>query len=324
MTQATDSQVDSFFPISLHSLRMDTVLPFDLFLRHESTQKYVLYRNRSLPFTEEVRVNLGRSGTHELHVPRPQRDDYFEYASQEIRSVVDDESLSSDEKSQAVYRTTTVIMEDLFVTPRSSSRIEQAKTAIHATVDLMLQDEAATRRLMFLTNHDYYTYTHSVNVTIFSTALAQRVFESEIDQHDFQMLGEGFLLHDLGKSTIPPSIINKPGKLDEREWALMRTHPEVGYRMLKDASKLTETIECIVLQHHERMDGTGYPYGLSADDIHPYARVCAIADVFDALTTVRSYRDPLPTFEALKLMRDGMGNHFDWDFFGEFVKLFRV
>jgi HD-GYP domain-containing protein (c-di-GMP phosphodiesterase class II) len=315
--------MESYFSISLHSLSLDSVLTFDLYLNHASTGKHVLYRHRDTPFTEEVRHNLNQNDVRELHVPREQRDDYFEYASQKIRVVIQDQTLSRAEKSQAVYKTTSLIMEDLFVTPRSSIRIKQAKQAINHTVDFMLKDEESTRSLIFLTSHDYYTYTHSVNVTLFATALAQRVFASELESHDFTEIGEGFLLHDIGKSTISPSIINKPGKLNDAEWGMMRRHPEEGHRILTETSQLTGTIEKIVLQHHERMDGKGYPFGLVGSQIHPYARVCAIADVFDAITTVRSYRDPLSTFDALAVMRNDMGNHFDWDYFNEFVKLFR-
>ncbi|MCG3197364.1 MAG: HD-GYP domain-containing protein [Candidatus Omnitrophica bacterium] len=322
MTAEAQQPVESLFPISLHSLRLDTVLTFELYLKHASG-KQVLYRAKDIPFTEEVRSSLIANGVAELYVPRSQRDDYFEYASHEIKAVVADPKMPVVEKAQAVYKVTTSIMEDLFVTPKSSERIRQAKTAIHHTVNFMLENQEATRSLMFLTHHDYYTYTHSVNVTIFSTALAQRVFETETETPDFRLLGEGFLLHDIGKSTIPASIINKPGKLTDAEWALMRTHPEAGRRILKETKTLNEIIEKIVLQHHERMDGKGYPFGLKGDEIEPAARVCAIADVFDAITTVRSYRDPLPTFEALKVMRNDMGNHFDWNYFDQFVVLFR-
>ncbi len=322
MTAAPSGSAESLFPISLHSLRLDTVLTFELFLKH-AAGKQVLYRTKNIPFSEDVRDSLLANGVTELYVPRSQRDDYFEYASHEIKSVVSDPKLPVAEKALAVYKVTTSIMEDLFVTPKSSNRIRQAKTAIHHTVHFMLENQEATRSLMFLTHHDYYTYTHSVNVTIFSTALAQRVFERETEPPDYLVLGEGFLLHDIGKSTIPASIINKPGKLTDSEWALMRTHPEAGHRILRETKTLNETIERVVLQHHERMDGKGYPFGLKGDEIHPTARVCAIADVFDAITTVRSYRDPLPTFEALKVMRNDMGNHFDWNYFDEFVFLFR-
>ena len=314
--------VESFFPISLTSLRIDSVPSFDLHLFQVASGKYVLYREKDIPFTEKVLTNLIDNRHTQLHVPRDQRDNYFDYSSRLVAAVIRDESIPISEKSEVVYNTTASIMEDLFITPRSSTRIRQAKDTMDNIVDYLAHDEEAARSMLFLTNHDYYTYTHSVNVAIFSTALAQRVFGNDHPDHDLKIMGEGFLLHDIGKSRIPAAIINKPGKLTTEEWALMKRHPEDGHRILIDTHQSAAVIDQIVLHHHERPDGTGYPFGLRLEEIHPYARVCCIADVFDAITTVRSYRDPLGTFDALRVMRDDMGDHFDWDFFNEFVLLF--
>ncbi|MCE7908258.1 MAG: HD domain-containing protein [Candidatus Omnitrophica bacterium] len=313
----------SFFPIQLQSLRVETVLPFPIFLRHASSGQYILYRSKNTSFTQDILQQLIDNRIEEIYVPRSERDEFFEYASREIRHVVRDPDMDSRQKAEVVYSTTTRIMEDLFATPRASRRLRQAKMAIHYSVEFILYDENATRNLLKLTSHDYYTYTHSVNVTIYALALARRVYSGELDRHNFKLLAEGFLLHDLGKSVIPASIINHPGKLNETQWNLMRQHPEIGRKILEETHQNNEVLDAIVYQHHERIDGKGYPRQISRTEIHPYARLCALADVFDAITTVRSYREPLTTFEALKTMKDTMGDHFDWDYFNEFVKLFR-
>ncbi len=310
------------FGISLSSLRLETILPFHLYIRHTSTGQFILYRHPQTPFTAEILQNLRDNEVQQVYVPRTERDEYFEYISREIKSVVHDKAVAPEKKARAVYDTTTSIMEDLFSTPRSSRRILQAKVTIHYAVDLLLQDEKAARKLLFFTNHDYYTYTHSVNVSLFGTALAHRLF-SNSPEHNLRLIAEGFLLHDIGKAAIPISIINSPGKLNETEWALMRRHPELGLAILRDTHQSNEVIEAIILEHHEHMDGRGYPHNKVGNAIHPYGRICAIADVFDAITTVRSYREPLSTFDALKVMRDEMGNHFDWSYFDQYVTLFK-
>jgi len=314
---------ESFFAISLSSLRIDSIPTFDLYIRHLSSPQLVLFREKSTPFTGRVLQNLIDNKHEQLFVPRDQRDDYFEYSSRLVADMVANDSVPAKEKSQVVYSTVTNIMEDLFATPRSSTRIRQARETVRTMVDFIVRDEQASRNLIFLTCHDYYTYTHSVNVSIFATTLAEKVLGPASTDHDLWVMGEGFLLHDIGKSMIPPSIINKPGKLNEHEWALMKQHPEQGRRILEETHQINQTIEVIVCDHHERPDGSGYPRGLVLEEIHPYAKICCIADVFDAMTTVRSYRDPLSTFDALAIMRDEMSAHFDRDFFNEFVMLFR-
>ena len=105
-------------------------------------------------------------------------------------------------------------------------------------------------------------------------------------------LGAGFFLHDLGKVKIDTAIINKPGKLTAEEMRQMRRHPNLGFTILSKTKQLSEECKLIVLQHHERNDGTGYPNGLRGDAIHIYCRLCSLADVYDALTSVRPYGSP--------------------------------
>jgi HD-GYP domain-containing protein (c-di-GMP phosphodiesterase class II) len=103
----------------------------------------------------------------------------------------------------------------------------------------------------------------------------------------------------------------------------MRTHPYQGYKILKEADELSEECEYIVLQHHERYDGKGYPKRLKGDEIHIYGRICCLADVFDALTAERSYKKPMSKFDALKLMRDEMQDFFSRDLLEPFILLFK-
>jgi HD-GYP domain-containing protein (c-di-GMP phosphodiesterase class II) len=162
---------------------------------------------------------------------------------------------------------------------------------------------------------------HSVNVGVYATALAKKIYTGKHD-HDMRELGAGFFLHDLGKIHVRPEIITKPGKLTPAEFDEMRKHPYESFEILKNTSQLSEECKVITLQHHEREDGTGYPFGLKGDEIHDYARICSIADVFDALTSKRSYREPLSAFGALQIMRDEMLGHFHMDMLRDFIMLF--
>jgi HD-GYP domain-containing protein (c-di-GMP phosphodiesterase class II) len=122
---------------------------------------------------------------------------------------------------------------------------------------------------------------------------------------------------------VDPDVINKPGRLTDAEMAHMRIHPYQGLKILKQANALSDECRCIVMQHHEYDDGTGYPKRLKGNEIHRYARICCIADVFDALTSERSYKRAMKPFDALKLMQQQMSEHFDKELFAEFVLLFK-
>jgi len=119
-------------------------------------------------------------------------------------------------------------------------------------------------------------------------------------------------MHDVGKIGIPDAILFKPGKLDENEWKIMKEHANIGYRILSDSdSGLLQAGSVIALTHHEKWDGSGYPAGLKGDNIPISGRICAVADVFDALTSKRPYKEPFPIDKTLQIMKEGRGSHFD-------------
>jgi HD-GYP domain-containing protein (c-di-GMP phosphodiesterase class II) len=143
----------------------------------------------------------------------------------------------------------------------------------------------------------------------------------DLNAHDMHEITAGFFLHDLGKVNIRPQVINKRGRLTDAEMRHVRTHPEKGYKLLEKAGEMTEEARVIILQHHERIDGSGYPKQLKGNQIHIYAKICSITDVFDALTAERSYKKGLPPFDALRLMKTKMAGQFDKNFFAAFVQL---
>ncbi|MFA6412793.1 MAG: HD-GYP domain-containing protein [Syntrophales bacterium] len=236
-----------------------------------------------------------------------------------LREMIRDPNLSPEKKAHAVQQHSQEMMKNLLESP-TAENIGEVMTTISEIVDLIVTDNETNNYLLNITSHDFTTYTHSVNVGILSISLVKALY-GQSDGHDMHALGAGFFLHDLGKTRIDLSIINKPGKLTDREFEKMRLHPEYGFEILRDADKLVKESRIIVLQHHERDDGSGYPLGIKGTDIHPYGRICSIADVYDALTSIRPYKTPMPPFEALWIMQKEMLHHFHRDVFERFVRL---
>jgi HD-GYP domain-containing protein (c-di-GMP phosphodiesterase class II) len=238
----------------------------------------------------------------------------------ELREAIHDKNLTPEKKSKVVYECSLELMGRLFEDPKTEN-IHEAKVGISEIVDLIISDDATASALLEITSYDYYTYTHSVNVGVFSVLLAKSLYRNS-DAHNMHELGAGFFLHDIGKVRIDPAIINKPGKLTDQEMNIMRSHPYQGHLILSETNQLTEECKVIVMQHHERQDGTGYPRRMKGEDIHPYGRICCIADVYDAITAERSYKKGMNTFNALKLMKEQLMNHFSREIFEAFVLLF--
>jgi putative nucleotidyltransferase with HDIG domain len=157
-------------------------------------------------------------------------------------------------------------------------------------------------------SYDNYTYSHSLNVGILSAMLAGEIGISRNRLEDLALCA---LMHDIGKIGIPDEIINKEGILSNEEYEVIKRHPKLGYDLLKDMTFLDSSSK-ILLQHHERIDGKGYPYGLEAHEIDKLAKILAVADAYDAMTTIRPYRvDKLTDEQAIVEFASHKNTQFD-------------
>lgn len=159
--------------------------------------------------------------------------------------------------------------------------------------------------------HDTYTFSHSVNVSVLAAMLATKL------NYPLKRLKEitlGGLLHDIGKIKIPNVILNKPGALSSTELELIKMHPEDGFRILSLSNQFSPEVMHIAFEHHEKIDGTGYPRNLTDNGIHEFSRIVAIADVYDALTSERAYKKPYKPYLAYNIMSKCSIGHFDADF----------
>jgi len=154
---------------------------------------------------------------------------------------------------------------------------------------------------------DEYTGEHIYRVEDLSGRVGKKV---ELSEERLEQLRYASTLHDIGKIGVPDSILGKPGKLTEEEWAEMEKHPEIGERIVRQVDRLKPAAK-IIGQHQEKYDGSGYPNGLEAEDITVEARIVAVADAWDAMRSNRPYRDALPKEEAIKELEENKGTQFD-------------
>ena len=168
-------------------------------------------------------------------------------------------------------------------------------------------------------SRDEYTGFHIQRISFYSTKIAEHL---GLSKDEVELIKYGSPLHDIGKLSIPDSILLKPAPLYEKEWEIMKMHTIIGAKILEDSKiKYLKVAEKIALLHHERWDGTGYPYGLKGKKIPLFARIVSIADVFDALTSDRPYRKALPVEIAFEIIKNEAGSHFDSELVEIFLKI---
>ncbi|MFC5471298.1 HD-GYP domain-containing protein [Cohnella suwonensis] len=177
--------------------------------------------------------------------------------------------------------------------------------------DLIYELRTNQRVLSLLTNvfvHDNYIFSHSINVAIYTLAMAVKAGYNEKQLNEIAI---GGVFHDIGKWRIPLDVLNKKGRLSPEEFDLIKNHPADGFELLRNQPGISLLSAHCAYQHHEKLDGSGYPRGLIGDEIHPYAKMMAVADVYDALTSSRSYRKAMLPHEAMEVLFAETNTHFD-------------
>jgi HD-GYP domain-containing protein (c-di-GMP phosphodiesterase class II) len=303
-----------YFPIRIASVPIGIPLPFDIYL--SISNKHVKFRKQGDVLTPDRLKNLKDHGGNQFFVPEDQRSFYV----QALKNIVHDPSTSSELKSKFIKESAFLHVNDLFTKENISEVVNESHNLVEEMVSFISSDIEAVSSLLRLSVHDYYTYNHCVDVAVYSIVLARKVFGE--DKKVLIAAGMGGLLHDIGKRKIDYNIINKTTKLTPEEWDEIKKHPGYGKEYLKEIPNIPEPTKCVVFEHHENFDGTGYPRGLKEDEINRLAKVVTIADVFDALTTNRSYHKAMPPSQALNTMFGMQPGKFDPTVFKSFNKNF--
>lgn len=309
-----------FFPVPTASLCVDTIADFDLYIMSHPGESPVLYRARDLPFDEEDRRRLEAGAVRTLYVQSAQEREFRRYVENNLKVILADNRIPLPERTEVLYGSAMQVVKDILDDPRAGEVLPRSRRMVENAVEFMFHEPTALQNMLKVTSYDYYTFTHSVNVFVFSLSLARRMGYTEGEVLQF---GCGTLLHDIGKCMIDPEIVNFPGKLTPEMFAEVKLHPVHGYTLLKSQGMRDGIDLDIVRHHHEKLTGKGYPDGLQGSDISPVVRISTAADIFDALTTRRSYREALKSFDALALMKAEMSRDLDGEVFRCLVGMMR-
>jgi putative nucleotidyltransferase with HDIG domain len=310
-----------YHPIDFKILNGDSDLSFNIYckIQNSGEDRYVLYASKEPEHREKVQ-NLLQSGElmEDLYIHEEDICLYFEHATNSLRDYVINSDASPEKKMAMVYDLSRDVTQQFFDANSSPEILRGSDQVVDLMGNCLESNELGFHGLSKIMEKDYYTYTHSINVGLLCMSFALKLGMPSDEVHE---LGLGGMLHDVGKSKIPKEIINKKGALTEDEFEMIIKHTESGEDVLIELGCYGEKVIQMVGQHHEKYDGEGYHRGLAGEDISLFARICKLTDVYDALTTRRSYKKSLKTLEALTIMKTQMGNEFDPKLLGSFIKM---
>lgn len=293
---------EKFYRIRVRSIYPDTPTEFNLYVYINN--RYVLYLHAGDKLTKEKLKTIESHPSAAFYILEKDFPIYKKY----IHSEVNNEKLDSLQKAVILRESSYALVEELFENPDVHKALDESKEIITSFVSFMEAVPEGMANLISLSSHDFYTYNHSLDVGIYCLGMAKML---NYNTRDLLEIGQGALFHDIGKRMVSVDIICKSGPLDDVEWAQMSRHPAFGLKILNEHPGIPDGIKAACFEHHENFLGTGYPQSLKGHEIHPYGKMVALADTYDALTTKRSYNKPMPPKEALNFMLQKLADRFD-------------
>jgi HD-GYP domain-containing protein (c-di-GMP phosphodiesterase class II) len=301
----SNESVDQYLPIAVETLSGDQDADFDLFF-HAQRGKPLLFRSRSVPLVDADLQRLFDSGVKTLLIGYSDRSAYEEHLHAQVDSG-GQQSLSG--KYALLTGSARSVFESALRGDSLAGMVGAAEQFGSQLADMFDEGQPILREMFDLMLHDYSTFTHSANVATYCVSIAQSWGNSA--RADLAQIAAGSLLHDIGKRGIPRRVLNAPRKLTAIEREAIQRHPQIGFEELSTDPALSWGQLMIVYQHHERIDGGGYPVGIVDDEIHPWAKICAVADVFDALTSNRPYHAAISAAQACDFLERRVETSFD-------------
>lgn len=293
-------------PIAVDTLCASDLLPFDLYVQGAKKGKPVLYRKRSYPLVQNDLEELAARGVHVLFISSG---DCTAYRDHLREKVLNNQEVAPAKRYEVLREATRAVLSESLSCGDSNTAMEVTGKVGRDMVRTVCDSQMILADLLRVMSFDYSTFTHAMNVATYSLLIAKRLRIG--DESVLIEIGQGALLHDLGKQYIPREILSKPGRLTEREQQIVRQHPTRGFLELCRRESMTWGPLMMVYQHHERCDGRGYPVGLTRPEIHEYARIAAIADVCDALMCDRTYRPSVLRSDVVEYLDCQAGRAFD-------------
>ncbi|MBA2115955.1 HD-GYP domain-containing protein [Bremerella alba] len=301
----------NFLPVPLALLCLTKELPVDVYWSLYQGAEPVLMRGHNIEIADDEFPKLLESGVETVFIPRDQADVFQKHLRENVQSILGNDEIPISQRMAFLNSTGRTMLQEVF----RSDNLDKTLASVHVISDhmttLITQNDVVAGELFHVLQHDYHTYTHSYNVASYAMLLAQGLGIQ--DEDELHSISIGGLLHDLGKLRIPNNILTKKERLTEAEWQTIKRHPTDGFTALANRADLSFDQLMMVYQHHEKLDGSGYPVGIDGDEINHFARICSVVDIFEALTSNRPYRNPNSTKEALEILDQMASSKLDGD-----------
>lgn len=317
----------NFFSISEELILTEIPIPYDLYINSSTLENKVHFVKafQRGEILSRIEIKQNKEKYYQFYLHENDRGHFLESLGKITEA-------SDLQKAEFIKESSIRYLDQIFSRKKELNTlalteiINECMSSVKAMVELIKgKDIIEVQKIISsVSYHDFYTYDHSINVSMYCISLFSTLKPSASDE-ETTMAGMAGLLHDIGKILIPTHVLNKPDKLDAEEMAVINRHPKIGYDLLANVKCKCEQVDLelirrVILEHHENFNGTGYPNKLDGAQIHMLSRLTSICDFFDAITTKRAYHQVLTVEKALALMSHAKGKKIDPKLFDVFAK----
>ena len=309
-----DKNETIYYKVPTSIYRPGDKVEHDVYFYH--LRNYVIFKSKSSVWSQVDAEKLINTQVDTLFIPFKSSKEHHQFLQDKLKNILSARDVPLQRKATVLYETADPILATVFTSPQSQELLSGASAYAKSCIQY-LNERGALPELIKLSSDSFSEHSHALHVSAYSVALAKRLnFQ---DQQTIFALGMGALLHDIGKSQIDPNILNKATELNDDEWLRIRQHPELGEKIMDSRQMVPILSRRIILEHHERVNGKGYPKGIKG--VHQLSRMVAIADVFTALCADKPYAKAMTPFDALKYMITTMPHEFDRQYLQTFISM---
>ena len=291
---------EQFQHFSVEAITDNSITDFDLFL--QVSDHVVLYGASGYRWYRRELTDLLKHGIDRFYIKPEDTQRAEMYQKLTLLPLVNKTQAPRD-RIVSIEQIGAEFTKCLYAGEITESCVDKARTLSNSLIDCIAEDKTCIQALSGLGDHDYYTFVHSMRVAAYTVSIAIEMGLQDKDR--LEELALGGIFHDIGKKSIPVELINKTGALTDDEWHRIRSHPELGLESI-DQSILSYVPREIILHHHEKLDGSGYPHGIDKSSMLTEVQIACLADIFDALTSTRSYQQKRSRYEALDFIRHNL------------------
>ncbi len=317
-SQGSQLLESTYYRVPINLYQSGDIIEEDLYFLYQGN--YLLYRLKNLVWKDEDRKKLEEFAVEHLYIRCPSERDHNRFLEKKLKRILEQPLISSKEKAEIVYETSRSLLEELFEKPESPDVLRRSLTATMHSIEFLEKDKQNFFDLMSMARSNFSEFSHGLHTAAYSISLAKQIGIKAYNQ--ISAIGIAALLHDIGKTKINRKILEKADQLTDDEKIEIEKHPAYSYEIIHRTGSVPSLAEKIILQHHEKPNGSGYPSGLKSD-MHAFSRIVSLCDCFDLLTSQRSYKNALKPIDAIEWLKTEGSSDYDQELVIQFIKMLK-